>query len=85
MGEHTPPEPTDLPGASAADVAFGMPHSFSFAKASRGLAEAAGGSIVGNCLALRRGQRGRHAVSRPAARGECEGRAWKGLQHWGVA
>lgn len=42
----------------------------------RDLVRAARGSAVGNCSAPRRGSEGE---ARAGARGECEGRAWKGL------
>lgn len=86
-GEHAHPQPTDPPGASAAAVAFGTPQGFSFAKAPGDLVEAARaaaarGSIVGNCLALRRGRRGRHAVSPRGMRRTClEGAPGLGVQH----
>lgn len=80
-GSAHPPKPADPLCASAATVAFGMPQGFSFAKAPGGLvgsarAVAAGGSVVGNFLAPRRGWRGRHAVSSLGKGGARAGRSW---------
>lgn len=86
-GKHAHPQPMDLPGASAATVAFGTPQGFSFAKAPGDLVEAARaaaarGSIMGNLLGSEEGPVGEACRVSPGNAKDVPGRGSRaGVQH----